>query len=131
MTEDEAKTRWCPLARIPFIDRSVAGVALAAVNAFKMNDEPEKRTNCIGSACMMWRDSLDYFIRDGNPEPRMRTEPQVIGGYCGLAGQPSPSALAAGMPLGVDEAKLKPRAIGNGVYSRPQPGDKTDIGSGG
>lgn len=125
MTEDEARTRWCPMVRLAAEPPDANGSWNRAATPML------KSTLCIGSDCMMWRDSLDYFIRDGNPEPRMRTEPQVIGGYCGLAGQPSPSALAAGMPLGVDEAKLKPRAIGNGVYSRPQPGDKTDIGSGG
>lgn len=58
MTEDEAKTKWCPMTRVGH----VAGMAI--------NRHPDERdfyveTRCVASSCMMWRDS-----------------------YCGLAGTP-------------------------------------------
>jgi hypothetical protein len=61
MTEEEAKTKWCPMLR--------KGPLGTARNA------PEDVPNtCIGSVCMMWR-----F------EPGTREEWH---GYCGLAGTP-------------------------------------------
>lgn len=56
MTEQEAKTKWCPMVRI---------------DAIVVGDEIHRRGACIGSGCMMWR-------YDGENEPRH--------GRCGLAG---------------------------------------------
>ena len=76
MTEDEAKTKWCPFVRI----NSISGDQFS-FNRMDMtnakNDSLEYRVGadleiarCIGSLCMAWRwqNSLD--------------------GYCGLAGKP-------------------------------------------
>lgn len=77
MTEDEAKTKWCPMSR------TVRGmnVGMVVSNFNRVWDEkggPEilPATNCIGSGCMMWRwetklESLNL--------------PQYESGYCGLA----------------------------------------------
>lgn len=64
MTEEEAKTKWCPMVRIN-------GNAMDYILNRKASD---RHSYCIGSACMMWRENVDYL-----PGPH---------GYCGLAGKP-------------------------------------------
>lgn len=59
MTEAQAKTKWCPHARV-----RDAGVP-AAVN--RLSNRAEECL-CVGSECMVWR---------GTP----------MSGWCGLAGQ--------------------------------------------
>jgi hypothetical protein len=66
MTEEEAKTKWCSMAKRSTgegesINRSYTG-------------SPDAACRCIASACMMWR-----F------EPDTRKE---LHGYCGLGGKP-------------------------------------------
>jgi len=64
MDEATAKTKWCP---VPFLN--------ALGSKLKPSD------NCIGSACMMWRER--------QPEPNVMYASNVVfGGYCGLAGKP-------------------------------------------
>jgi hypothetical protein len=83
MTEDEAKTKVC--------HRTLAALAVPEVGSF------HQFANCIGSACMAWRETRatelyhkidgtrigarEIYMR-GNEEKRER----VAGGYCGLAG---------------------------------------------
>jgi hypothetical protein len=62
MTEDEAKTKWCPMAR--------CWGQSGPVN--RDGGKPRIGAMCLGSGCMMWR-WLDEDDRIG---------------YCGLAGQP-------------------------------------------
>jgi hypothetical protein len=59
MTEQEARTKWCPMVRIAVFSTSV--------NRIKNSDS----THCIASGCMMWR-----------PLPWQS-------GYCGLGGKPN------------------------------------------
>lgn len=71
MTEDEAKTKWCPMAR------SIPAHSDAAGNRWLTNDDGSLsefggNNGCLGSACMTWRWD-DYERTDG---------------YCGLAGRP-------------------------------------------
>ena len=68
MTEAEAKKKWCPMAR-----PATFGGKLVA-NRETLNGQPTTGSNCIGSECMMWRDthkSIDAQY-----------------GYCGLGGKP-------------------------------------------
>lgn len=73
MTEDEAKTKWCPMVRTGL----VAGMAVNhhigrdGLHAGDVHDE----TRCVASECMMWRDS-----------------------YCGLAGSPITSSAHRAKP---------------------------------
>ena len=68
MTEDEAKTKWCPFA----IEASFNRVGI------NRNLEGDPITPCIGSSCMAWR-----WI-DG--EPSITGKPKsMCEGYCGLA----------------------------------------------
>jgi len=91
MTEDEAKTKWCPFARtlgwntdaprqgddLQFVyaseNREVGPYDKGGEETFKIAG----RHRCIGSACMAWRwDGWEYK----NLPP--------VKGYCGLAGKP-------------------------------------------
>lgn len=78
MTEEEARTKWCPMARV--------------VGSVDMHDGPpiggnrvghpwrlspfEEQCRCIASECMAWRSVMD--MRDASSDH----------GYCGLAGRP-------------------------------------------
>lgn len=68
MTEDEAKTKWCPQARVGFAD--MGGT----------NSRTDGNVNCIVSACMAWRLTN---LRDPMTQEINRND-----GYCGLAGSP-------------------------------------------
>lgn len=80
MTEDEAKTKWCPFARV---DSGFAGAGVC--NRYPMRDPEGCDTSrervmvndtvrCIASSCMAWRWDVPSY--PGN------------GGSCGLAGKP-------------------------------------------
>ncbi len=77
MTEQEAKTKWCPFVRYVVIHQETN----AAVNRWmstsdkQLNPEP---AHCIGSDCMAWRQTSEYQ----HPNEHIKT------GYCGLAGKP-------------------------------------------
>ena len=101
MTEDEAKTKWCPFVQI-------AGAGSVDGVWFEDNRPDTQETmNCIGSTCMAWR-WRNFFnpyqvinVETGEtegyyeciPEPGAfdfrfevrKSEP--TGGYCGLAGK--------------------------------------------
>jgi hypothetical protein len=54
MTEKEARTKWCPLAR--GADRFSAGSVDGYVTQNRLtNGSPDESCHCIGSACMAWR----------------------------------------------------------------------------
>ena len=81
MTEAEAKTKWCPFARVP----DMAGTAsLTATNRHAgkkigRNGKPRilrSSSMCIANQCMAWR-----WGKGINGEP-------YTNGHCGLAGTP-------------------------------------------
>jgi hypothetical protein len=84
MTEDEAKTKWCPFARTLNIGEK--GGVQPTSNRYgigsRYNLNPED-CRCIGRSCMAWRDTGFDKYRDelGLPKPRAL-------GFCGLAGKP-------------------------------------------
>ena len=72
MTEDEAKTKWCPFYRVP--------------TAWEDDGRREAREigeqSCIASKCMAWR---------GEPIMTTNDDSKIVcrtDGYCGLAGKP-------------------------------------------
>jgi hypothetical protein len=62
MTEDEAKTKWCPKI------------------------EHRGWGKCIGSGCMAWRWMLNVGENPENPAEATILPP--VKGYCGLGGRP-------------------------------------------
>jgi hypothetical protein len=63
MTEDEAKTKWCPAMAKESINRR------------------DGKETCIGSACMAWRWKMTWDETGTGVE-------ENVHGYCGLAGEP-------------------------------------------
>lgn len=95
MTEDEAKTKWCPFARqMVSLDNTVTGSPneIASANRFHKG----KVTLCLGSGCMAWRRQT-VMIDRATGEPAIPgvtaigalEERYSAHGFCGLAGQPS------------------------------------------
>jgi hypothetical protein len=94
MTEDDAKTKWCPFTRMGLN----AGAGGVAVNrSLEPVDEPSRRdapysvydeTRCIGSGCMMWRTKWKWVNHPGGAAaiPEGHYEPDREEGFCGLAG---------------------------------------------
>ena len=85
MTEDEAKQKWCPFARVSSL---VDGETHPAANRLQTLDH-EVVSYCIASDCMAWRWVGSHH--DGTP-PTISTDEnenrKLIKGYCGLAGKP-------------------------------------------
>ena len=87
MTEDEAKTKWCPFSRTMYADNLNTGTFYAAtVNRLSGGfDNPDLR--CIGSECMAWRSTDNEYYPEQHSTLKV---PQggMPAGYCGLAGKP-------------------------------------------
>lgn len=75
MTEEEAKTKWCPFAR----------VGSEGNRAFDVGNTIQADCHCIGSACMAWRWTLLPILGDAG---FVRGHRQTDQGFCGLAGKP-------------------------------------------
>lgn len=90
MTEDEAKTKWCPHVQITDMDGLEGDNRGDGGGSYK----------CLGSDCMVWRFSneklghdLKYQISNHGDELGRKRHAQFlridpIHGYCGLAGKP-------------------------------------------
>lgn len=75
MTEEEAKTKWCPFARV----RVAYGNTVSASNrscGSGFENEIRNTSKCIASDCMAWR----VF-----PITGMGRGEDLSSGYCGLA----------------------------------------------
>lgn len=72
MTEAEAKTKWCPMARVLVCDLGGAGAANRLPAIYGGPDGESKAdpsANCLGAGCMVWCSGHTAGT-----------------GYCGLAG---------------------------------------------
>lgn len=75
MTEEEAKTKWCPMVKYD-LGR--------AVNRDACYDNAG--THCIGAACMMWR----WEVRPHKatyPITEASAKASIGSGHCGVAGK--------------------------------------------
>ncbi len=91
MTEAEAKTRWCPMARVLYAVQGDAthGVKFAATNQFQDDYGKNLHSHCIGSACMMWRKQYAVGMKyDATAQDAYETAEDRGEGFCGLAGKP-------------------------------------------
>lgn len=79
MTEEQAKTKWCPASRKGQHVRKESG------------GHYDREWNCIGAACMAWRWHLEFPTStvSGGVPVISAGQPSTTRGYCGLAGQPS------------------------------------------
>lgn len=92
-TEEEAKTKWCPMARIVTGQTKgppgTVNPELTVLSNANRDMDNEPLTRCFGSACMMWRKHDQIGIgpdgekRDRDMDGRTRWKDR---GYCGLAG---------------------------------------------
>ena len=71
VTEEEARTKWCPQTQISVIMGS------DGFYCNKPRSTGNNNKNCIASKCMVWR----WDIHPDN----LRKEAITTGGYCGLA----------------------------------------------
>ena len=71
MTEDEAKTKWCPMTRVQNFSMDRSG-------AINRSNFDAGNTLCIASKCMMWRWHDPQYAEPGERH-----------GYCGIAGSPA------------------------------------------
>lgn len=74
MTEDEAKTKWCPMFRV---SNAGAGGSQYSSTSFetKTNRNFISNPQCLASGCMAWRWDYDQYG-------------DATEGFCGLAGRP-------------------------------------------
>lgn len=93
MTEEQAKTKWCPFARVGF---GGGDLSSATPNRSIMGDGLNGANLCIASACMAWRRQTVMIDRatgesavPGVAATGQLEERYSADGYCGLAGQPS------------------------------------------
>ena len=63
MTEDEAKTKWCPMARASALEECRTGVATYSYNRAGTASLPDD-CMCIASDCMVWTKTMVMMIRD-------------------------------------------------------------------
>ena len=92
LTEEEAKTKWCPFARIG----GSAGMDGASYNRIEHHggDISHTAANCIGSACMAWRWVPQIGVQHDLRSPHGTPGQQYISGntdrgFCGLANPPA------------------------------------------
>jgi len=89
MTEDDAKTKWCPMFR-RYIGMDPAGLEHRVVNNRDDVDQAHLSQNCIGSECMAWREiepELNNIDSEQEDTGTVITFVFVPNGYCGLAGE--------------------------------------------
>ena len=94
MTEDEARKKWCPFARVAAPADSEAGGT--AGNRWGDTDptHPASGYRCIASDCMAWRgyETAAFKVRaEGefrSSGRRLKPTGADVLGYCGLAGKP-------------------------------------------
>ncbi len=70
LTEDEAKTMWCPMYR-------------CAPHGTNADADGGRRDTCVASRCMMWRKATERMPTDGGS----RYYASEKRGFCGLAGE--------------------------------------------
>lgn len=89
LTEEEAKGKWCPFARVALdYGEGTAGsrmVASANRGWADLADHLNVDSRCIASQCMAWRPAVLPHQRN-LPNPA----DAAPAGYCGLAGKPTP-----------------------------------------
>ena len=84
VTEEEAKTKWCPFARVPVGTETLEWVVGNRANQTGPGGL-YKGSKCIASQCMAWRWAGERL--DAASHERADWKRETVG-YCGLAGTP-------------------------------------------
>ena len=86
LTEEEARTKWCPYIRIH--EQPPLGIGGPNMYAYNRPHNMSSMT-CIASECMAWR--FSGFLEKGEecPVSGITVQEHTPTGYCGLAGKPS------------------------------------------
>jgi hypothetical protein len=100
VTEEEAKTKWCPHVRVAISQTDGRGNIVGHTVANRLDTHLFPfHSSCIGSACMAWRWALEPDPNFKPTHPMMDTYPRnpatdpspwkasTTNGYCGLAGR--------------------------------------------
>ena len=99
MTEEEAKTKWCPMVRAGRIGSNTTASVNWPADGGKSVEEQEW-AKCIGSACMMWRTDQRFtvhrdvvpinvrFSDNGEIRSELATPDEPQHGHCGMGGKP-------------------------------------------
>ena len=90
---DDAKTKWCPFARVVWAKRKETGPGAWATTGdvafnraqIEFSNEEHPKGRCIVSDCMAWR-WVETYSADENGGLTVKCGDQY--GYCGLAGEP-------------------------------------------
>jgi hypothetical protein len=85
LTEAEAKTKWCPFARVG----GGQGMDGSSYNRIEHHGGDISHTvaTCLGSACMAWRWQAGTFEDYGRMMAKNKSGYVVVAtGHCGLAG---------------------------------------------
>ncbi len=85
LTEAEAKTKWCPMARVTKGDEGQP----AFNRYFQNNNDFGMPTGslCVASCCMLWRTERLLERKDRMHEESLATVPDALG-YCGFGPRP-------------------------------------------
>lgn len=95
MTEDEAKTKWCPFVRHAVVSSGLAGGSpMVSINRPTANGPQDQQLNCVASGCMAWRwGRVEGEVMAATVDHVASVSPGSVsfspargGGYCGLAG---------------------------------------------
>lgn len=113
MTEDDAKTKWCPFARLLAETYTRQGEFQVSTGySYNRSPDPDEDrapylpdgASCIGSSCMAWRWTAQMATVTSAPDPKRQfvaekahydnhaawhVEALPAQGHCGLAGSPS------------------------------------------
>ena len=83
MTEQEAKTKWCPMVRVTMTPQDSTWQNQAMTNRMAFVKHGLTESRCIASDCMMWRWGQKGAFVNGKYDDNY-----PVKGYCGLGGRP-------------------------------------------
>lgn len=86
LTEQEARSKWCPLARSTgFLNTNQQGFGVAGYN----RDHPSGMIpSCITTSCLAWRWAAQKQVRDIDLVTSDVVDLEPRRGYCGQFGRP-------------------------------------------
>lgn len=108
MTEEEAKTRWCPFARVGSGQSGLGSMNRDGMPSPHAPDVVTLGPLCIASACMAWRDLPLYDLREAMALAGAEPTPKIA----------AIKSLRAAIP---DLSLLDAKNIVNGAAPWPSP----------